>query len=38
MGLLTLIGMRSANRVLVRKPGGNNRRGRPKLRWEDNII
>ena len=34
VGLVILIGKRSAYRVLVRKPGGNNRLGRPKLRWE----
>jgi len=34
VGVVTHIGKRSAYRALVRKPGGNNRLGRLKLRWE----
>ena len=29
---------RKAHKLLLRKPEGKRSRGRPKIRWEDNII
>ena len=29
---------RRAHKILLRKPEGKRPRGRPKIRWEDNIV
>jgi hypothetical protein len=39
VGHVTLMGeKRNACRLLVGEPEGKRRRGRPRRRWEDNIV